>query len=372
MDNSVLVVGGGIAGLALARALRERDIPVEIAERSVPGAGTAGLAINLPGNAITALTALGVGDGLRKLGRPTRRREYRSTRDRLLFAVDEDEFWGDDAQPRCVPRKDLLALLGDGLDDAMRSPAAVREVRPARAGAEAAFDTDEMQTYAFMAGADGVHSVVRASVFGGGSTRESLLSAASWRFMAPNPGVDCWTVWSGAGGAFLLIPVDDHEVYGYASGIRGGPIGAEPSWLHETFRDYPDPVRAVLAHIEKDPGTLYHSPIEEVRATSWASGRCVLVGDAAHATAPVWAQGAALAVEDALVLANVLAAGDWDTAGARYEAKRRARVAHVRTATDRFAKAAGLPAWLRNPLMPVIGPRVYRGAYESLRTVDLK
>ena len=83
-------------------------------------------------------------------------------------------------------------------------------------------------------------------------------------------------------------------------------------------------------------GRLYHSPIGEVRLDRWAYDRCVLIGDAAHATAPVWAQGAALGMEDALTLAGVLADGDRAGAGARYES--RPRVAHVRTATDRFSK----------------------------------
>ncbi|BBH67564.1 2-heptyl-3-hydroxy-4(1H)-quinolone synthase [Actinoplanes sp. OR16] len=363
------MVGGGIAGLAAARALRERDIPVEVAERG--GARSDGLAINLPGNAITALTALGVGDGLRRLGRPTGRREYRSARGRLLFAVDEDAFWGSDARPRCVRRSDLLALLTGGLDVAVRR-ATVREVRPS-SRTEVLFEGGERADYGFVVGADGVRSVVRAAVTDQSGVRSSLLSAASWRFMAPNPGVDCWTVWSGAGGAFLLIPVDDHEVYGYASGVRGGAIGGSPEWLRETFGGYPSPVRSVLESITE----LYHSPIEEVRALRWSSGRCVLIGDAAHATAPIWAQGAALAVEDALVLAALLAGdarepgGGWDTVGARFEQRRRGRVTHVQEATDRFSRAAGLPTWLRNPLLPVIGPRVYRETYSALRTLDI-
>ncbi|MEU4693533.1 FAD-dependent monooxygenase [Actinoplanes sp. NPDC023714] len=371
MDDSVLVVGGGIAGLAVSRALRERGVPVKVAERGGAGsggAGSGGLAINLPGNAITALTALGVGDGLRRLGRPTGRREYRSARGRLLFAVDEDAFWGDGARPRCVRREDLLALLGDGLDVTLSAPATVSRVRPVAGGAEVHYAGGERAKHGFVVGADGVRSVVRAAVTDRAGTRSSLLSAASWRFMAPNPGVDCWTVWSGAGGAFLLIPVDDREVYGYASGVRGGPIGDTPEWLQTTFGDYPSPVRAVLENMT----SVYHSPIEEVRAPRWSSGRCVLIGDAAHATAPVWAQGAALAVEDALVLAGLLADGSpWDTAGARFEQRRRDRVTHVQDATDRFSRAAGLPIWLRNPLMPVIGPRVYREAYSSLRSFEL-
>jgi 2-polyprenyl-6-methoxyphenol hydroxylase-like FAD-dependent oxidoreductase len=364
LQDTVLIAGGGIAGLALARALQQRDVPFEVVERS-PGRGAGGLAINLPGNAITAFAALGVGEGLARLGRPTRRREYRTDKGRLLFAVDEDTFWGPDAQPRCVRRSDLLALLAE--DVKAQRPATVESVRTVPPGAEVTFGGGERQTYGFVAAADGVRSAVRTSVFGGDGVREALLSAASWRFMAPNPGVDCWTAWAGDASALMLIPVDGDEVYAYASATRGGPIGADPSWLQETFRSYPAPVRQVVESVAATPQALHHSPITEVRAGRWAQGRCVLVGDAAHATAPVWAQGGALAAEDALVLAGLLAAGDWDTAGARYQELRRARVTHVQAATDRFSKSAGLPAWLRNIVAPLLGTRTYRDAYGPLR-----
>ena len=357
----VLVVGGGIAGLALARALRRRDVPVTVAERGNDDDG--GLAINLPGNAVAAFAALGLAEGLSKLGRPTERREYRSMRDRLLFSVDEDAFWGPEARPRCVRRSDLLGLLSDGLDATVRRPLPVTAVRPVRGGAEVEFGDDTRQHFGFVAGADGIHSAVRSTAIGGTATRAALLSAASWRFMAPNPGVDCWTVWSGPGGAILLIPVDDDQVYGYASATGGGPVSADPSWLRATFRDYPAPVRRVLDRMTD----LYHSPVEEVRTPTWSAGRCVLVGDAAHATAPVWAQGAALAVEDGLVLADLLAGPDWDGAGAEYERLRRERITHVQSATDRFSRAAALPAWLRHLIMPMIGPRTYRETYDRLR-----
>ncbi|MEV0898280.1 FAD-dependent monooxygenase [Actinoplanes sp. NPDC049802] len=363
MVMDVLVVGGGIAGLALARALRRRDVPVTVAERSDTDAG--GLAINLPGNAVTAFAALGLADGLQKLGRPTRRREYRSARGKLLFAVDEDAFWGPEARPRCVRRSDLLALLADGLDAPVRRPLEVTAVRSAGDGAEATFSDGARRAFGFVAGADGVRSVVRATALpsAAAGTQTALLSAASWRFMAPNPGVDCWTVWSGRGGAFLLIPVDEDTVYGYASATGGGAVSADASWLRTTFGGYPAPVRRVLDGLSD----LYHSPVEEVRTGAWSAGRCVLVGDAAHATAPVWAQGAALAVEDGLVLADLLADGDWDSVGARYETLRRARIAHVRSATDRFSRAAALPVWLRDILLPRIGPRTYDATYEPLR-----
>src|SRR5688572_2000318 len=93
VESGVLVVGAGIAGLALAQALHRRRVAVRVVER-LAGPPDAGLALNLPGNAIQALGALGFADALAELGTPTKRREYRSARGRLLFSVDEDEFWG--------------------------------------------------------------------------------------------------------------------------------------------------------------------------------------------------------------------------------------------------------------------------------------
>jgi len=103
--------------------------------------------------------------------------------------------------------------------------------------------------------------------------------------------------------------------------------------------------------------------VEEVRLPSWHSGRSVVIGDAAHASAPVWAQGAALALEDALVLADILADGGWDTAGARYEARRRPRVEHVQKMTDRTSRSTRLPGWLRGLALPA----AYRSTYGPLR-----
>jgi 2-polyprenyl-6-methoxyphenol hydroxylase-like FAD-dependent oxidoreductase len=105
-----------------------------------------------------------------------------------------------------------------------------------------------------------------------------------------------------------------------------------------------------------------------VRITWWSTERVVLIGDAAHATAPVWAQGAAMAIEDAVVLADLFTAnGNWATVGAEFERRRRPRVAHVQKMTDRLSRAARLPGWLRDPILPVVGPRSYRETFQRLR-----
>jgi 2-polyprenyl-6-methoxyphenol hydroxylase-like FAD-dependent oxidoreductase len=117
-----------------------------------------------------------------------------------------------------------------------------------------------------------------------------------------------------------------------------------------------------------DPSMLHHSPIEEVRLERWHHGRVVLIGDAAHATAPVWAQGAALAAEDALVLAELLAThDDWSKLGDVYENRRRPRVEHIQRMTDRLSKTAGMPGLLRDVILPIVGPRSYRETYGPLR-----
>jgi 2-polyprenyl-6-methoxyphenol hydroxylase-like FAD-dependent oxidoreductase len=135
-------------------------------------------------------------------------------------------------------------------------------------------------------------------------------------------------------------------------------VDTDRQWLRSTFDHYPKPVRTAVSSVLADPSSLYHSPIEEIRLDSWHRSRVVLIGDAAHATAPVWAQGAALAAEDALVLAELLTTrDDWATVGGEFERRRRPRVEHVQKMTDRLSRTAGLPGWLRDAILPLAGPR---------------
>jgi 2-polyprenyl-6-methoxyphenol hydroxylase-like FAD-dependent oxidoreductase len=369
MTSRLLVVGGGIAGFGLARALSLRGVPCTLVER-LPAPPGAGLGLNLPGNAVCALAALGLADEVVDRGVRIRRREYRNKAGRLLFAVDEEAFWGQVGPSICLRRGDLLDVLRASTPEVTpRWDTPVAGAEPVGEGARVHLGSEPMETYDLVVGADGVHSSVRAAVAPKDNLRRSLMTEASWRFTAPNPGVDCWTVWSGALGTLLMIPVDETRVYGYASSTRGGGAGDDPQWLEATFAGFPEPVATTVAALLDDPGRLYYSPVEEVRCQRWSRGRLVLVGDAAHATGPVWAQGAAMALEDALVLADLLAErADWSGVGPEFERRRRPRVAHVQAATDRMSRIAGLPSRLRDMVAPVLGPRAYREAYGPLRT----
>jgi 2-polyprenyl-6-methoxyphenol hydroxylase-like FAD-dependent oxidoreductase len=367
-SRRVLVVGGGIAGFAMVRALDQRGIAAVLVDR-LNGPPDVGLGLNLPGNAVSALRDLGVGEELKERGVPVRRREYRNAGNRLLFAIDEASFWSADAGSICALRGDVLELLrADVSMSAVRWGKAVSAVVERGDQVEVSFPDTDAESYDYVVGADGVHSGVRTSVFGTAGRRPALLSAAGWRFMTTNPGVECWSSWTGPAETFLLIPVDGERVYGFASPTKGRSVNTDRQWLRLAFGDYPQLVRTAVSSVLAEPSSLYHSPIEEVRLGSWHRGRVVLIGDAAHATAPIWAQGAALAAEDALVLAELLATReDWATVGGEFERRRRRRVEHVQKMTDRLSRAAGLPGWLRDAILPVVGPRTYRETFGPLR-----
>jgi 2-polyprenyl-6-methoxyphenol hydroxylase-like FAD-dependent oxidoreductase len=363
MDREVLVVGGGIAGLAVACALHQRAVACRVLERS-ERSPDGGLGINLPGNAIVALHQLGLGDDLPALGIPVRRREYRDGRGRLLFAVDEEGFWGSGAQPRCVLRSALHAALRR-LIPASSVSLASEVVRLHEVGDRVEVVTAGGPCRAdLLVGADGVHSLIRTLVSGDRAARPALLAKDSWRFVGSNPGVDCWTAWTGAPGTVVLIPVAADKVYGWVSGDGGGRQFSETA---AAFAPYPPVVRDALSAASEDTVPLW-SPLEEIRPAAWTDGRIVLVGDAAHATAPVWAQGAALALEDALVLADLLTAVDWGLAGQELRRRRETRIEHVQAMTDRFARLTTLPAWVRSILAARLGERSYRATYAPLRT----
>jgi 2-polyprenyl-6-methoxyphenol hydroxylase-like FAD-dependent oxidoreductase len=330
-----------------------------------PAGSSAGLALNLPGNAVAALQALGVADQVLATGMPVRRREYRTSGGRLLFGVDEERFWAGTPGSVCARHQAVVDALASGVD--VEHGRAVAGLRQDDAGVDVRLTDGSEDHVDFVVAADGVHSSVRPQV-APGFPRPSLMTAASWRFVTTDPGVDCWTAWTGRGRTFLLVPVAPGEVYAYASSSRGDQTGADPTWLAEACADFPDLVTRAVDRALTGTDAPYHSAVEEVRIPTWHHGRVVLIGDAAHATGPVWAQGAAMAMEDAIVLADLLArSGDWSAVGSAWERERRPRVEHVRAATDRMSRLAGLPSWLSYALAPVMGPRAFRATYLPLR-----
>lgn len=329
------------------------------------------MGVNLPGNAVRALAELGVPADALASGVPVLRREYRNRSGRLLFAVDDARFWRDVAPSVCLRHGDLLAALAYPASATLEHGRAVA-ARPTAAGVEVDVEQEgvsEPRLFDAVIGADGVRSAVRAAITDDG-LRPSSMTRSCWRFIADNPGVDCWTAWSGHDVTVLLIPVAECRVYGYLARTRGGDTASDPAWLTLAAATFPKPVGAAVVGAIAEGGIL-HTRVDEVRLDCWYREGLMLVGDAAHATGPVWAQGVAMALEDALVLGELLAATPvegWAGVGAEFERIRRPRVDHVRSATDKMSRLAALPGVLRDLIAPVAGPRNYRAAYGPLRT----
>jgi len=148
-----------------------------------------------------------------------------------------------------------------------------------------------------------------------------------------------------------------------------GPLTSPPPPLRELLAGYAEPVPTLLDALdEASNGTGHAGAVEEVVLDSWSHGAVLLIGDAAHATSPNMAQGAAMALEDAIVLAECLTA----TAGiadgiAAYGHRRRPRTEWVLRQTHRRDRTRTLLPAVRNLLLKQFGQRIFHANYRPLR-----
>jgi 2-polyprenyl-6-methoxyphenol hydroxylase-like FAD-dependent oxidoreductase len=361
-SDGLLVVGGGIAGLATARALRRRGIEPDVVERSASRVHR-GTGVYLPANAVSALGELGLAERLAERGRPIHQQRFLDQRGRALLEIDLHDVWGAGAECLAIGHPDLHDILSDGLT--VRRGTTVREVADLDRSVRTTFLDGSRAEHGVLVGADGVHSKVRSVVFGAGGPR--FLRQVSWRLVAGETGgISAWTVWLGRGCTFLAVPLGQGRTYCFAGLDRPTPDdpseGVGPAWLARRFDDFAEPVPTLL-RAGLAGGSPYFSPLEEVVAGPWSKGRVVLVGDAAHAMSPNMAEGVGMAVEDAIVLADVVAAGrPLD----ELEARRRDRVGFVRAQTHRRDRTRHLPPFVRDVVLGRFGQAIFRSNYRSL------
>jgi 2-polyprenyl-6-methoxyphenol hydroxylase-like FAD-dependent oxidoreductase len=217
--------------------------------------------------------------------------------------------------------------------------------------------------YDLVVGADGLNSTIRTLAMG--DRPAGYVGQASWRFLADGfSGMSDWTVMLARDRSFLTVALGGGLVYCYADVMTSDPAGAARGDWRQSFADFAEPVPSLLASVTE----AYFAPIEEVAPPSWTAGRVVLVGDAAHASSPNMAQGAAMALEDALVLAETLtAASSVDRALTGYVRRRQPRVAWVQEQTHRRDRTRSLPVVVRNLTLRIAGQRIFRSNYAPLR-----
>jgi 2-polyprenyl-6-methoxyphenol hydroxylase-like FAD-dependent oxidoreductase len=367
-SSRILIVGGGIAGLALARALRQQGVASEIIERAAswPGSGTG---LYLPGNGVRALGALGLADQV--LARAVRMSHQRilDHAGRQLAEVELAKLWNPVGQCVGIARGDLHRILLEGAAGIpMRLGTTVTTLRQENDGVNVAFTDGSTGTYTVVVGADGIHSSIRPLVFG--NIRPRHLGQVSWRFLVDGCGaVKTWTAMLGARSAFLAMPVGPNRLYCYADLLtfaNQDPTNHDLVQLRALLADFAEPATSILSELESYD-SIHFSPIEEVVVDTCVHGRVVLIGDAAHAMSPNMAEGASMALEDALVLADMLAThGSPADALSAFGERRRARIRWVQQRTHRRDRIRTLPVRLRNLALRLAGPALYRRDYRPL------
>jgi 2-polyprenyl-6-methoxyphenol hydroxylase-like FAD-dependent oxidoreductase len=331
----VLVVGGGIGGLSTAIALRQRGADVDVVEVN-PKWDVYGVGIIQPANAIRALDALGLAEQAVAQGFAMKGSRFHDKDGNLLGEVPALDLLGPKYPPmNGITRPRLHAIFQEAVK---KSGADIRlGVTVETVGEDGAVVCTDGRSgeYDLVVGADGIQSRVRSLVFPDAPTPE-YTGQIVWRYNVPRPeGLDTLDMFVGSNGKAGFVPLARDLMYVlYIEAVPADRVRMSEDRLAETFRErlaeFGGPVAAVRDRYITDPAKVVVRPVESLLVpTPWHRGRVVLVGDAAHATSPHVGQGGAMAIEDAVVLAEEVTSGDVDTALERYVERRYPRCREI-------------------------------------------
>jgi salicylate hydroxylase len=339
----VLIAGAGIGGLTLALALLQRGLDVRIYEQSA-GFDIVGAGVQLGPNGLRVLASLGVADRLSGAWVVPDGKELRLWNTGQIWPMV-------DLGPESIARYGHPYVMIHRGDLHAALVAAVRALKPDAIslgrtvtgcdqtdGRASLHFADGRATGRVVVGADGIHSVVRRTLFG--DSRPSFTGYVAWRGLVPSRLLPpelvrpVMTTWVGPGGHIVHYLLRRGELFNFVAVVERSDWTTE-SW---TQAGSPDQCAADFAGWHEDVLTVItrstslnkwalmsREPMER-----WSTGRCTLLGDACHPTLPFLAQGANMAIEDAAVMARCLAdIDDAEEALARYEALRIERTSEI-------------------------------------------
>jgi 2-polyprenyl-6-methoxyphenol hydroxylase-like FAD-dependent oxidoreductase len=332
----ILVIGGGIGGLTAAIALRRKGFDVDVIERD-PTWSVYGVGIIQQGNVIRAMTELGLIDDYIDAGFgfdfvnvhiPTGQSVARIPTPRLVDGYPANVGIG---------RRALHKVLGDrviGAGANVRLGITATDLVDDGAGVSVTFSDDSTGRYDIVIGADGLYSETRKHLFPDAPV-PAFAGQSVWRYnLARTPDVDCLFAFEGPTGVGL-VPLSDSLMYMYVTTPEPGnpwyPREGMATAMRDKLGGVPAPaIRALAEQIAEDDEVVY-KPLEWIFLEGdWHKGRIVLLGDAVHATTPHLGQGAGMAIEDAIVLADELARADTlDAAFTAYQARRTERCRYI-------------------------------------------
>lgn len=318
--DKVLVIGGGVGGLAVAIGLHQRGLQVEVVERSTDWK-VYHVGIIVQANFVRALNMLGIGDQAVAAGYA-----YRGARFCDVDGTVLEELPGDTAVDG-LPSD--LGLTRPALHDVLT--AKVRELGiPVRLGVTfdtlhddgdgvgVAFTDGTSGRYDLVIGADGNYSAVRKALWP--EKKPQFTGQGVWRYNVPRPaGLDWSDIYIGkSGGKAGYCPLTESDMYIFAVFEEPGNPRFVPETLADEMKKRLEGYGGILGEAAKhvtDPELVVYRPLEAcIMPAPWYQGRVVLIGDAAHSATPHLGQGAAMAIEDAVVLAEEM--GDRPVAAA--------------------------------------------------------
>lgn len=303
--TTIDIIGGGVAGLALAAALDPARFRVRLHERA-PGHRELGTVFGMWPHAMRSLRALGLDDRVRAAGRPAEGATlFTAAGRRLTTTPGPADAW-------LIGRPDLLAVLDAAVSGSVERIAG--EVT----------DPDTLGGDLVVA-ADGAHSVVRERVWGRPARRTGTMAfrgVVDGDVDQINPGQRGLHEFWGRRSLFGISPNTRGTTNWYASMAEFPATPAQAlAWSREHYAGFPAPVQEVLRRATAER-TLVNRIVEAPTVRSLVRGRFVLVGDAAHAMSPNLGRGACESLVDAVTLGECLSTLPLDRALRTYQRRR--------------------------------------------------
>jgi 2-polyprenyl-6-methoxyphenol hydroxylase-like FAD-dependent oxidoreductase len=367
----ILIVGGGIAGLTAAIALRRGGFSPDLIERSESWRAL-GAGIVIQPNAMQVLRTLDVGVEIQRTGSTLRRFRHLDQRGERLCEIDLVKLWNRTGSGVGIGRDELQkALLLRAVDCARcRLGVGLRSLQQRDGLVSVGFSDGTRGDYELVIGADGIGSTVRTWAIG--KVSPTYRGQMAWRSLAPLRAEveDEVQFWLGEGCLFAMYSVGARRTYGSGYVVepapRRDPMEGRLGRLRERFVSFPAVVQRFLGAVERDD-QIHCSTVEELHVPGWRSGRVILIGDAAHASSPMMGQSGCMAIEDAAVLAELLHASETvDAALDAYEPRRRPRVDWVQRQSEALGRSALLPAAVRDAVLREHGAQQFEARYAPL------
>lgn len=376
-SRPLLVVGGGIGGTSAALALARKGIKVTIFERA-PELREAGVGIQMPPNAFRSFERLGVLDKMLQKAAVPQQLVFMDavSGDRILRIPIGDEFIRRFGYPYAmIHRGDLLAVLAEAcyasdLIEVVTSTRIIGYEELANGDVRAIAEDGRRFDGAALIGADGLWSTMRDAVIG--KTQERTEYYVIFRGVVPIEDMpalevaDAVVMWGGPQLNFSHYPVRGGACYALGASVRSDAASLEDyqeytvergvEQLLKGFAGVAEPVRRLLSRIDL---TRMWKLYDREPVKVWSKDNVTLLGDAAHPTFNYMAQGACMALEDAVTLANIVGGPDADFAAAfrTYQEVRYVRTARVQLTSRMYGElyhCGGVSADVRNATLSAL------------------